>query len=71
MFSTGQALGFPALMTLAVEAAPASERGAVLGTFTGFFDLAYGIGAVSLGGIAHRLGYRGTFAMTPAIDRTP
>jgi predicted MFS family arabinose efflux permease len=35
--------------------------GAVVGTFTAFFDLAYGLGAVSLGAVAAAVGYRGAF----------
>ena len=61
VFAVGQALAFPALMTLAVGATPPAERGAVVGTFTAFFDLAFGLGAVSLGAIAEALGYSGLF----------
>ncbi|MEX0754839.1 MAG: MFS transporter [Actinomycetota bacterium] len=57
MFAVGQGLAFPALMSLAVGAAPASERGSVVGTFTAFFDLSYGVGAATLGGVAAALGY--------------
>jgi MFS family permease len=66
ILAVGQALAFPALMTLAVRAAPASERGSVVGTFTAFFDLAYGVGAAALGGIAEVVGFRGTFAAAAA-----
>jgi MFS family permease len=62
IFAVGQGLLFPGLMTLAIGMAPRSEMGAVVGTFTAFFDLAYGLGAVSLGGVAAALGYRGAFA---------
>jgi MFS family permease len=62
VFAIGQALSFPALMTIAIDGAPASERGAVVGTFTAFFDLAFGLGAVSLGAVAAASGYRGAFA---------
>ncbi len=62
IFSIGHALAFPAMMTLAVRGAPAAERGAVVGTFTSFFDAAFGIGAISAGTIASVLGYRGAFA---------
>jgi hypothetical protein len=34
----------------------------VVGTFSSFFDLSFGIGAVSLGAIAAAFGYRGAFA---------
>ncbi|MFN2390256.1 MAG: MFS transporter [Actinomycetota bacterium] len=62
LFSLGHSLLFPALMVLAVSGAPAAERASVVGTFTAFFDLAFGLGAVSAGGVAAVLGYRGAFA---------
>jgi MFS family permease len=61
VYSVGHALVFPALMTLAIRRAPASERGSVVGTFTAFFDLSFGVGAASAGAIASLLGYRGAF----------
>jgi MFS family permease len=57
----GQALAFPALMTIAVNSAPARERGSVMGTFTAFFDLSFGVGAIALGAVAHAAGYNGAF----------
>jgi MFS family permease len=57
----GQALAFPALMTLAVNGAPASERSSVVGTFTAFTELGFAVGAISLGAIATHLGYGGVF----------
>jgi MFS family permease len=67
IFGLGQGLLFPGLMTLAIGRAPRSEMGAVVGTFTAFFDLAYGLGAVSLGAVAAVLGYRGAFATGSAV----
>jgi MFS family permease len=67
LFAVGQALAFPALMTIAVEAAPASERAAVVGTFTAFFDLAFGGGAIGLGAVAEVFGYRGSFGVAGAV----
>ncbi|MGH2749794.1 MAG: MFS transporter [Actinomycetota bacterium] len=61
LFSIGQSLVFPALMSLALGNAPPEERGAVVGTFTAFFDLAFGIGAISLGWVASQFGYAGVF----------
>jgi MFS family permease len=61
IYSIGHALAFPALMTLALSRAPASERGAVVGTFTAFFDFSFGFGAASAGLLAEALGYRGAF----------
>ena len=61
VYSIGHSLAFPALMTLALNSAPAGERGAVIGTFTAFFDASFGVGAISSGYIAEALGYRGAF----------
>jgi len=61
VLAIGQALAFPALMTIAVNNAPASERGSVMGTFTAFFDLSFGAGAIALGAVAHAVGYNGAF----------
>jgi MFS family permease len=61
VFSVGHALAFPALLTLAVQSAPPSKRGAAVGTFTAFFDIAYGFGAVPLGAIVALTGNRGAF----------
>ena len=61
IWSVGHSLAFPALMSMAVSAAPARERGAVVGTFTAFFDLSFGLGAVTAGGIVDVVGYRGGF----------
>ena len=57
----GQALAFPALMTLAINGAPASERSSVVGTFTAFTELGFAVGALSLGAIASVVGYDGMF----------
>ena len=67
VFGIGQALAFPALMSIAVRGAPASERGAVVGTFTAFFDLAFGLGAVSLGVVASSFGYSGAFTAASVV----
>jgi len=61
LFAVGQSLAFPALMTLAITGAPVSERAAVVGTFTAFFDLAFGLGALTLGAVATWFGYGGAF----------
>ncbi len=61
VFAVGVALLYPGLMTMAIHAAPESERGSVVGTFTAFFDLSYGLGALTLGAVASAFGYRGAF----------
>ena len=57
----GHALGFPSLMTLAVNAAPAAERSSVIGTFTAFTELGFLVGSLSLGAVASAAGYDGVF----------
>jgi MFS family permease len=59
----GHALAFPSLMTLAVNAAPASERSSVVGTFSAFTELGFLVGALSLGAIASAAGYGGVFVV--------
>ncbi len=49
LLSIGMALLFPALFSLAVNAAPAEERSHAVGTFSLFFDVAQGVGAPTLG----------------------
>jgi MFS family permease len=67
IFALGQALIFPSLMSYVVSRAAPSERGSVVGTFTAFFDLAFGLGAVSLGAVSEALGYRGLFLSAAAV----
>ena len=61
LLGIGQGFAFPALMSIAVNNAPANERGSVMGTFTAFFDLSFGGGAIVLGAIAQVAGYKGGF----------
>lgn len=61
VLACGQALAFPALMAIAVNSAPSSERGSVVGTFTAFFDLSFGLGSIALGAVSHAAGYNGAF----------
>lgn len=67
LMAVGQSMAFPALMTIAINSAPASERGSVMGTFTSFFDLSFGLGAATLGTVAHAVGYNGAFLTAAAI----
>ncbi len=70
IFAVGQALTFPTLMSLALSSAPPRERGAVVGTFTAFFDLAFGLGAFSLGWTAETFGYDVAFVCGAVIALT-
>lgn len=67
LFAVGQGLGFPALMTLVVNSAKPAERGAAVGTFMAFFDLAFAVGPITLGWVAHSAGYGGVFGASAAI----
>jgi MFS family permease len=62
VFAAGMSLLYPALLVLALTAIPDYERGSVVGTFSSFFDLSQGVGALILGGVAALSGYRGAFA---------
>lgn len=68
VFAVGTALAFPSLMMLAVGAAPASERGSVVGTFGAFADVGFALGAVTLGAVASVTGYEGVFVTGAAVS---
>jgi MFS family permease len=57
----GQGLAFPALMNIAVRGAPEAERGSVVGTFTSFVDIGFGLGPLTMGTVAATFGYRAVF----------
>jgi MFS family permease len=67
IFAVGSALTFPALMLLALRGTPASQRGAVIGTFTAFVDLGFGIGPATLGVVSEAFGYEGLFLTASAV----
>lgn len=67
ILALGQSLAFPALLGMAMRGAPASERGSVVGTFTAFVDIGFGLGPVASGGIAVVFGYRGVFISLAAV----
>jgi MFS family permease len=67
VFAVGSSLAFPALMVLALRGTSARERGAVLGTFTAFVDIAFGLGPASLGFVAAIGGYGGVFLAASGI----
>ncbi len=61
VFAAGNAFMFPALLSLALSAAPDGERAAVVGTVVAFFDLGQGAGALVLGPLVAVAGYTGPF----------
>ena len=61
VFAAGQALAFPALVTLALSGTPDAERSSVVGTFSASADVGFAIGALTLGGVASVAGYGSVF----------
>lgn len=68
LFAAGVAYSFPALSLLAISSVPASERGAVLGTYTAFLDLAFGLGPVSVGAMVAGYGYGAAFVAAGGVS---
>jgi MFS family permease len=67
IFAVGSSLAFPALMMLALRGTPASQRGAIIGTFTAFVDLGFGIGPATLGVVSEAFGSTGLFLTASAV----
>jgi len=67
VFSVGMALLFPAMFSTVMHAAPEAERSHAVGTFSLFFDLSQGVGAVVLGAVVAVSGERGAFTASAAI----
>lgn len=63
----GFSLVFPALGVLAVDRAGAENRGAALGAFSVFLDLAIGISGPVLGLVIHSAGYMALFLFTACV----
>jgi MFS family permease len=61
VFAFGVCFAFPALSTLTTLSVPPAERGAALGTFSAFLDLAFGAAPVLLGFVAQAAGFGAVF----------
>lgn len=61
VFAFGMSLMYTNLMTLALVGVDESQRAAVVGTFSTFFDLSQGLGALIVGVVASATSYRGGF----------
>lgn len=60
-FGIGIALQYPGLLALVISRAPIERRSTAISTFTMFFDIASGLGAVLIGIAATIAGYRVAF----------
>ena len=61
VFAFGMAMMYTNLMTLALVGVDESQRAAVVGTFSTFFDLSQGLGAFIVGAVVDVTSYRGGF----------
>jgi len=68
LFASGVAFMFPALSLLVVSSVPDSERGAALGTFTAFLDVAFGLGPVAFGLVVGSWGYEASLMLGAEVD---
>lgn len=63
IFAGGMSLLYPALLVMALAGVPDRERASVVGTFSSFFDLSQGLGALLCGVAQQLFGYRAAFAV--------
>ena len=61
VFAFGMSMMYTNLMTLALVGVDEAQRAAVVGTFSTFFDLSQGVGALIVGVVASATSYRGGF----------
>jgi MFS family permease len=67
VFGVGQAMTYPSAVLLAVQSTSAAERSAVVGSVGAAVDVALGVGALTLGGVAKFWGYGGAFLVASAV----
>ncbi|HMG29638.1 MAG TPA: MFS transporter [Jiangellaceae bacterium] len=67
VLAVGVALATPAIMTLALQDVPATERGSVMGTVSMSLDLAFGLGPATLGIVAAATGRGGLFLVAAGV----
>ena len=58
---------YPSAVLLAVESTSANERSAVVGSVGAAVDVALGLGALTLGGVAKFSGYDGAFLVASVV----
>jgi predicted MFS family arabinose efflux permease len=68
LFALGQATAFPALVRLALaRAGDEAVGGSVIGTLTGFYDLAFALSGATIGVVAQRIGYDAMFWLSAGV----
>jgi MFS family permease len=70
IFAAGQAMTYPSAVLLAVQSTSVAERSAVVGSVGAAVDVALGVGALTLGGVARFWGYGGAFLVASAVALT-
>jgi len=70
VFAVGQAMTYPSAVLLAVQSTSVAERSAVVGSVGAAVDVALGVGALTLGGVAKFWGYGGAFLVASAVALT-
>jgi len=68
VFACGQALAYPAILSMSASRVPAAERGALVGTVTAFLDLALAIGGIAMAQIADGSGFRAAFLTAAGVS---
>lgn len=66
LFGLGFGGASPALMALAVEIVPPSERGSAVATYSAGFELGIGLGSIALGPVLQAAGFLVTFLIAAA-----
>jgi MFS family permease len=69
VFAVGIGLSVPSIMALAIQRAPAAERGSVVGTASVFLDLSFGLAPVVLAPVAREAGTRRSSCCPPSWPR--
>jgi MFS family permease len=67
IFTLGQALLFPSLVTFAVSGGPEAQLGAMVGTMTAFIDFTFSLGPLSLGAVSSAFGYDRMFLAAAVV----
>jgi predicted MFS family arabinose efflux permease len=70
VLAVAQTFLFPALFALVVDTAPEEERSGAIGSFSVFFDLAFGLGGPLIGAVADATSLAAGFGVCAGISAT-